>query len=190
MKIIKEILDWVIHIVTAVVIALTVVVFIIQPTYVRGYSMEPNLYDEDKILVNKLYGTLHAEINYGDIVIVDSRVERVRTFKDNIIDSIQYNLIAYYLMDKEPEEIFWVKRVIGKAGDEIEYLNGKLIRNDQPVDEPYIKETMEYFPETKIIVPEGCIFVMGDNRNESYDSRYVGCIPIDHIIGKYLLKLN
>ncbi len=47
---------------------------------------------------------------------------------------------------------------------------------------------MEYFPDENIIVPEGYVFVMGDNRNNSTDSRDIGCIPLDHVIGRFFLK--
>jgi len=86
------------------------------------------------------------------------------------------------------EEIFWIKRVIGKAGDRLEFKNGKVYRDGVPLDEPYVKEPMLYTSDEVIVVPEGHIFVMGDNRNNSFDSRMVGPIPVDHVIGKYIFK--
>ena len=72
-------------------------------------------------------------------------------------------------------------------GDVLEFKEGQLLINGQPVAEPYIKEPMKWFPDRSMVVPEGHVFVMGDNRNESYDSRNMGFIPLSHIMGKYLL---
>lgn len=188
MKLVKEILNWFLHILVAIVVALIIIIFIAQPTHVEGHSMEPTLLDKDQILVNKLSHSLKMDVKYGDIVIIDSRVDRERVLKDDIIDSLKYNLITYKLLRVDQEQIYWVKRVIGKSGDEIEYKNNKLTRNNLVLEEPYIKELMEYFPTEKVVVPKGYIFVMGDNRNNSTDSRIIGCIPIDHVIGKLIFK--
>ncbi len=186
MKIFKEILDWVAHIVGAVVTALVIVIFIAQPTHVQGTSMEPNYYHADQILINKLPHTFNIGFDYDDVVIIDSRVDRERTLKDDILDTVKYNLVTNKLFHIE-QEYYWVKRVIGMPGDILEYRNGKLYRNDELLDEPYIKEQMEYFPD-RVTVPEDCLFVMGDNRNVSLDSRYIGFIPMDHVIAKVFCR--
>lgn len=72
-------------------------------------------------------------------------------------------------------------------GDVLEYREGKLYRNNELLSEHYIKEQMEFFPG-KVTVPEDSLFVMGDNRNASTDSREIGCIPMDHVIAKVFLK--
>ncbi len=183
----KEILDWVLHIAIAVITALVIVIFIAQPTHVNGTSMEPTYHNADQILINKLPHTFRTGYTYGDVVIIDSRVDRTRTLKDDIFETIKYNLITYKLFNIQQEH-YWVKRVIGMPGDVLEYRDGKLYRNNKHLNEQYIKEQMEYFPG-KVTVPEDCLFVMGDNRNDSYDSRYIGCIPMDHVIAKVFLKL-
>lgn len=188
MRLIKEALDWICHILISIVVALAIVIFIVQPTHVQGKSMEPTLSDNDEILINKLPHTLKTNVKYDDIVIIDSRVKSKRGFKDDIIDTLKYNLISYKLLNIEDEQIYWVKRVIGKSGDVLKYQNNKLVRNGVILSEPYIKECMEDFPAENVIVPEGYVFVMGDNRNNSTDSRYIGCVPLDHIIGKFVCK--
>jgi signal peptidase I len=189
MKLVREILDWTSHILIAIVLALVIVIFIIQPTRVEGQSMEPTLHNKDRIMINKLAHHLKLNINYGDIVIIDSRINRERTLKDDIVDALKYNLLTYKLFDNSYEDkVYWVKRVIAKAGDEIEYKDNNLYLNDVILEESYIKDLMLYFPKGKITVPEDHVFVMGDNRNNSTDSRHIGFIPEDHIVGKLFFK--
>ncbi len=187
MKIVKEIVSWILHIGVAFLLAMFINVFILQPTQVIGSSMENTLKDHDRLLISKLRHTLGKEPDYGDIVILDSRVDRSRTFWDDITDSIKYNAITQLFTGKK-EEVFFVKRVIGKAGDVIEIKDDKVYRNGELLEEDYIKEPMVNSIPLKIVVPEGHVFVMGDNRNHSRDSRDLGPIPLTHIIGKSILK--
>ena len=192
-KVVRELLSWTGTIVASVVVALLIIVFLFQPTSVDGDSMNNTLSDNDKIIINKTQNIFHSSPDYEDIVIIDSRVDRERTFWDNVIDPIKYSIIVTKFTkdkDEEEEEIFWVKRVIGKAGDVLEFKNGKVIRNGDTLEEPYIKEPMTYESDEKVTVPENSVFVMGDNRNYSKDSRFIGSIPLDHVIGKYLIKLG
>ncbi|MNC74020.1 Signal peptidase I S [compost metagenome] len=84
---------------------------------------------------------------------------------------------------KQDEEIFYVKRVIGLPGDAIEVKNGNVFRNGEQLNETYIKEAMDVGTDQVWEVPEDHIFVMGDNRNNSNDSRSIGPIPQDHVMG-------
>ncbi len=189
MKILKEIFSWIGTILISIIVALLVIIFLFQPTSVNGPSMENTLHDGDKIIINKTQNIFHGIPDYEDIVIIDSRIDRERRFVDNIMDPLKYNLIVSKITGNE-DEIFWVKRVIGKPGDVLEFKEGKVVRNGETLDESYIKEPMVYQSDEKITVPENSIFVMGDNRNESKDSRVIGCVPMDHVFGKYLLRLG
>jgi signal peptidase I len=189
MKILRELFSWFGTILASVVVALLVIIFLFQPTSVDGSSMENTLHNKDKIIINKTQNLFHSTPNYEDIVIIDSRVDRKRSFLDNVMDPLKYSILVTRFTKNE-DQIFWVKRVIGKAGDVLEFKNGKVIRNGVTLDEKYIKEPMSYESDEKITVPEKTVFVMGDNRNNSKDSRYIGSVPLDHVIGKYLFRLG
>ncbi|MCS7461594.1 signal peptidase I [Paenibacillus doosanensis] len=174
-----EIRSWAGSIGAAIVCALLIGIFVIQPTKVMGHSMDPTLHDQQRIFISKLSHTFRYEPKYGDIVIIDSRVDRSRTLMDDIEE---HPLISLFTGEGE-NEIIYVKRVIGKPGDALEFKDHKVYRNGEALDEPYLNETMNYSSNEKLVVPEGHIFVMGDNRNNSKDSRSIGFIPLDHVLG-------
>ena len=156
----NETMEWIKSIALAIVVAILIKSFIFNTTYVLGSSMYPTLHEKDRLFTNKvvLYFT---EPNVGDIIILKA--------PDN--------------PDKD-----YIKRVVGLPGDKVEIIDGKVYLNGKVLDEYYLEEgsyTLTY-DETQWLVPEGYVFVLGDNRAEgaSKDSRYFGCIPIDSIKGK------
>jgi signal peptidase I len=189
MKVFREVMSWGIYILAAFGIALVINVFLFQPTMVKGQSMEPTLQDKDRVFLSKLSHTFRTEPDYGDIVVIDSRVERPRSLKDEGMEILKNNLVFSWLAKKDSaDEIYWIKRVIGKPGDVLEFKGNQVIRNGIVLEEPYIKEAMRSQAERTVRIPEGYVFVMGDNRNHSNDSRNIGSIPLDHVIGKYVFK--
>jgi signal peptidase I len=134
------------------------------------------------VYVSKLAHTFSYLPDYGDIVIIDSRVYRGRTFKDDVLENPLFQLIM-----NTSDRAFFIKRVIGKPGDILEFKNHHVYRNGVVLSEPYVKEMMEYQSVVKWTVPAQEIFVMGDNRNNSEDSRMIGYIPLDHVLGKKVL---
>jgi signal peptidase I len=179
MKTLYEIWSWVRSIGIAFIIAFCISVFVFQPFKVSGHSMDPSLHDKQFLIVSKFSHTFSYLPNYSDIVVIDSRVDRIRTFKD---DLLEFPLLQFLTSSSDP--IFYVKRVIGKPGDTLEFKDHKVFRNGIALQEPYIKETMNYTSDQKLVVPDKHIFVMGDNRNNSNDSRSIGFIPLDHVMGK------
>ncbi|MCC5912711.1 MAG: signal peptidase I [Clostridiaceae bacterium] len=191
-RIMKEILEWTKVIVVSLLISVFISAFILQPSIVSEASMEPTLegessFDADKVgdhvMVFKSAYILGKEPKYGDIVIVDSRVERQRTLKDEVID----NPLIRRITNEDTGRHFWIKRVIGKAGDLLEFKEGAVYRNGIALEEDYIKEDMLHAFES-VVVPEDHVFVMGDNRNVSMDSREIGPVPVENVVGKVFFR--
>ena len=141
-------------------------VFLFTPIVVDGVSMMPTLADGDRMIVNKIGYTIGKPDRF-DIVVFHA-----------------------------PEQKDYIKRVIGLPGDEVEYRDDILYINGEPIEEPYLDKykaevadsplTEDFTLEEKIqstVVPEGHVFVLGDNRRKSKDSRHIGVVPIDEIIG-------
>lgn len=148
--------------------------------------MDPTLADQERIIVSKLPHTFSREPDYGDIVIIDSRVDRERTVKDDFLE----NPLLQFLASEDEGHALYVKRVIGKPGDELEIRQNKLYRNGQELHESYIKEAMYVGVNEKWVVPKDSVFVMGDNRNNSRDSRQIGYVPLDHVLGKKVFEIS
>ncbi|AOY74538.1 signal peptidase I [Clostridium formicaceticum] len=191
-RIIKEILEWGKILLFSLVASIFLSAFILQPSIVCEASMEPTLegkssFDVNKagdyVMIFKSAYILGNEPEYGDIVIIDSRVNRQRTLKDKVID----NPLIRRAMNDTNDRQFWIKRVIGEAGDLLEFKEGTVYRNGIALEEDYIKEDMMKAFET-IKVPENHVFVMGDNRNISIDSREIGSVPVENVLGKVIFR--
>ncbi|MFC5402573.1 signal peptidase I [Cohnella soli] len=182
MVLLKFAKEWIGTIAIAFVLSMIIGIFVIQPYKVDGHSMDPTLRDGQRLFVSKLSHTFSYYPNYGDIVIIDSRVDRNRSFMDDVKDNP-----IFQLFHNTTDRVFYVKRVIGKPGDVLELRDHEVYRNGEKLDEPYIQEAMELSTEESWTVPDGHIFVMGDNRNHSEDSRAIGFIPLDHVIGKKVM---
>jgi len=166
--VLKEALDWIIHIAAAVLIGFLIVTFVAQRTIVHGISMEPTLHNGDQLIVEKLT-TRFGKLRYGDIITVYIP-EELGEGKDYII-----------------------KRVIGVEGDTVEIKNNKIYLNGEPLEEDYINgdTTLPVNPEySKVIVPEGQVYAVGDNRlpGASKDSRSIGPIDVERIKGRALIR--
>lgn len=151
----REVLEWVISLAVAVALALAVHAWVGQLVTVSGPSMQPGLYDYERVLVGKVE-YYFRQPRLGDIV------------------------LTRFPNDTERH---YIKRVIGVAGDHIAVTGGMLFVNGKQVTEPYIAGPMNADTE-ELIVPEGTVFVMGDNRNDSEDSRAVGPLPLSYIEGR------
>jgi signal peptidase I len=163
----NELWEWTKALLIAVALAAVIRYFLFAPIVVDGLSMMPTLQHQDRMIVNKL-GYKIGEPERFDIIVFHA-----------------------------PEQKDYIKRVIGLPGDKIEYKDDTLFVNGKPYEEPYLEEykkqvegpltdpfTLEETPVGSITVPEGELFVMGDNRRFSKDSRHIGTIAFEKIIGK------
>ena len=139
----------------AVVIAVLINLFLAQATRVYGHSMEPSLYTDQRLVVEKVSYRLH-EPRRGDVVVLR-------------------------MPERGPELL--IKRVIVLPGETIEIRDNGVYVDGQLLDEPYIsrKTGGTHGPLT---VPEGYVFVMGDNRAASNDSRSFGAVPLERVVGR------
>jgi signal peptidase I len=168
--------DWTKTGIVAVSAAIVINAYVLQAFQVKGESMLPTLHNADSTFALKI----QSSYEYGDIVIIDSRISEPRSWLDPVRE---HPLISRFFGSQS--EYLWVKRVIGKPGDALEFQNGRVIRNGIAVEEPYVMEPMYAAPDP-VIVPEDHVFVMGDNRNNSTDSRVIGSIPLTNVIGKVI----
>lgn len=157
--------DWIQTIVTALVACILVFVFVGRTVGVIGPSMQQTLVEGDRLVISNLFYTP----KYGDIVVL-----RKDTFKNEPI----------------------IKRVIATEGQtvDIDFDAGVVYVDGAALDEPYVNAPTyerEDF-EGPVTVPEGCVFVMGDNRNRSTDSRYaaIGCVDVRYILGKAMFRIT
>ncbi|MBJ8024978.1 signal peptidase I [Bacillus cereus] len=166
----------------AVIFASVINMFIFQTYRVEGHSIDPTLSNQELLLVSKLVHTFSEEPEYNDLVIIDSQLRKEETLQSQLLVT---GVIA--LFKKDTNKRIYVKRVIGKPGDCIEIKGGYVYRNHKKIKEPYIKEPMNPFIKGKWMIPLHHIFVMGDNRHNSKDSREIGPISMNHIVGKVLM---
>lgn len=163
----KEIFGWIRDILLAVAIA-AVILFFFKPIIIQQQSMEPNFYSGDYIITSRQAYNLFGDPQRGDIIVFKSELYTDEGDAKNLI-----------------------KRIIGLPGDRVEIKAGEVYVNGELLDEDYVKEQGLSGEMEAITVPEGELFVLGDNRRVSQDSRSgaVGTIRQDTIVGKVVLRV-
>lgn len=170
----NEIVDWLKAIIFAVVIVAVIRLFLFEPFIVDGDSMEPNFHTQERVIVNLLVYK-YSEPKFGDVIVLNVPEEGRR----------------------------FIKRVIGVPGDKIKLEGDQLYINDELVEQPFLSEAIAEsaangetyngvgdafnFPNSFYednVVPDGMYFVLGDNRSNSKDSRAIGYVPEENIIGR------
>jgi signal peptidase I len=146
----------------ALVLAIVIRGFIAESRYIPSPSMVPTLYPGDRIVVEKLSYRVRLP-QYGDVVVFQPPAK---------LQAAGY-----------PADQAFIKRVIATAGQVVQVHQGKVLVDREPLTEPYIAEAPNY-EMPAIQVPEGMLFVMGDNRNNSNDSHIWGFLPQANIIGR------
>ena len=163
----NDLWEWTKALLIAFAVAASIRYFLFTPIVVDGESMMPTLEDGDRMIVNKI-GYKLGEPKRFDIIVFHA-----------------------------PEQKDYIKRVIGLPGDFIEYKDDQLYINGEAIDEPYLQPYKDLLTEGKLTgdfdlhdidpaldaIPEGYVFVMGDNRRYSKDSRHIGIVDQREIVG-------
>ena len=191
--ILKEIFEWIYCIIIAVVFALLIRYFIGTPTIVKQKSMFPTLKEGQRLILNRTVKTFNKNFERGDIITFEAPTLKNATSTRAVYNNEPngwFNKFTYYVL--EINKTSYIKRVIALPGEKVSISNGKVYINDKELEESYLQEEVV----TKAVnanlinftVPEGCIFAMGDNRENSTDCRAFGCIPIEKIESKVWIR--
>ena len=161
---VRNIVEWVVIAGGALLVAFIIKTFLLQAFYIPSLSMAPTLQINDRVLVNKLSYDLH-DVNRGDLVVFESPPNEGSETKDLI------------------------KRVIALPGETVESRDGDILINGQVLEEPYLDRGVTTGALDKITVPPDHLWVMGDNRANSRDSRFFGAIPESLVIGRAFVRV-
>lgn len=194
-KILREIWEWIYTIAIAFAIVFTIKAFLFDIVKVDGSSMFPTLVHGDRLIVTKLGYKPSA----GDIVILDStykdREEYIQA-KARSAGKDKFSIIEKIMLDI-PDNLkkrFYVKRVIALPGQTVDIKNGRVYIDNEILEEEYydgVTNTTDPSMVFPLVVDDGTVFVMGDNRPNSTDSRFsdLGLVPYDALLGKAQIRI-
>lgn len=193
----KDIIEWIYCIVIALVLALLFRYFIATPTIVKQRSMYPTLIEGQRLFLDRTFRITNKSIEVGDIITFEAPS---KTYSEWEAD--QTNPVAVY--ENEPTGLFnkfvyycieitkksYIKRVIALEGDHVKIENNGVYVNGEKLEESYLQPDVVTNSNAfnDFIVPEGYFFAMGDNRTKSVDCREIGCIPMEKLEGKVILR--
>lgn len=197
-KVVRELLSWTLTIVAAFVIALIINTYVFRISQVSGISMKQTYQGGERVYMSRL-PYIFGDPEQGDIIVFDSSMID-RNFFTDVKESVKFNAITQALFDVPPPKKYYIKRVIAVEGDTIRlteegvYVNGELLQENyvNPDEAPAYPIPGAMFESNDwlkalnegLVVPEDHVFVMGDNRNHSTDSRSLGFVPVNDILGK------
>jgi signal peptidase I len=161
---VRSIVEWILVIGGALAVALLVKTFLLQAFYIPSESMVSTLQIGDRVLVNKLSYDVE-DVDRGDILVFEKPAGEAGEIDDLI------------------------KRAVGLPGETIEGRDGQVFIDGEPLDEPYLDEGVTTSDFGPVEVPEGMLFMMGDNRGNSRDSRFFGPIDGELIVGRAFLRV-
>jgi signal peptidase I len=162
---IAAITEWVLIVSAALAVALFIKAFVLQAFYIPSGSMERTLMISDRVLVNKLSYRMH-DVHRGDIVVFERPAG-----------------------EDDPRVHDLIKRVIALPGETVESRDGRILINGRALDEPYLADAHETTGVEVTHIPPNHLWVMGDNRTNSKDSRSFGAIPDRLIVGRAFVRL-
>lgn len=173
----RSMIEWVLVIAGAIAVALLVRLFAVQAFYIPSESMEPTLEVNDRVLVNRLSYKMH-DVNRGDVIVFSKPESMVVPPGPNQISEL-------------------IKRVVALPGESVVFEGGNVYVDGRMLDEPYLPAGTTTQPgpggptwqhrctvDDPCVVPGGTVWVMGDNRSNSEDSRWIGPVDQDLIVGR------
>lgn len=197
----KEIIEWGICIIVAVVIGILIKYFIGTPTLVKSISMENTLIENQRLILNRISTRIVKETpKRGDIVTFEApskgQISYIEADFSHPIAKYERKFssslakFCYYVLEIRKES--YIKRVIALPGEHVQIKDGKVYINGEELQEDYLQEGTITDSHggvfTDFIVPQNCIFAMGDNRQNSADCRMFGCIPLEKIESKVWIR--
>lgn len=198
---IKDILEWIFCIVIAVILALLFRYFIGTPTIVKRVSMYPTLVQDQRLWLNRWGRTTKKLPERGDIITFEAPSKKQYSYSEidenNPVAKYEkeptgvWNKFVYYVLELGKDS--YIKRVIALPGEHVEIKNGAVYINGEKLQEDYLQDGIVTDVDdagfSDFIVPENCVFAMGDNRNHSTDCRAFGCIPLEKIESKVWIRI-
>ena len=195
----KNMIEWIECIVIAIVLAILIRYFIGTPTIVKKRSMYPTLKQDERLILSRWGRTTKKMPERGDIITFEAPSKMALSTEEVDFN----NPVAVY--ENQPKNIFskftyyvlewgkqsFIKRVIGLPGEHIKIEDGKVYITGEEYKEDYLQEDVKTTASgvfTDFVVPENYVFAMGDNRAESTDCRSFGCIPLEKIEGRVVLR--
>ena len=198
---VKDILEWIWCIVIAVVLALLFRYFIGTPTIVKQVSMYPTLVQDQRLWLNRWGRTTKKLPNRGDIITFEAPSKKTYTYSEidesNPVAKYEneptglWSKFAYYVLELGKDS--YIKRVIALPGEHVEIKDGEVYINGEKLQEDYLQDGIVTdimgAGFSDFVVPENCVFAMGDNRSHSTDCRAFGCIPLEKIESKVWIRI-
>ena len=172
----------------AVLLAVVFKTFLVAAFYIPSGSMESTLNISDRVLVEKV-SYRFGDIEHGDVVVFVHEEAGVEVPKPANPVAGFFSSLGQAIGVVPPSDRDFIKRVVGLPGDTINCQGGKLIRNGQPVTELYLDPGTETQSCTRTKVAQGELFVMGDNRSNSQDSRAFGPIEESDVVGRAFVRI-
>lgn len=198
----KDILEWIICIIIAFILALIIRYYVGTPTIVKQTSMFPTLVQNQRLILNRWVRTKKVMPNRGDIITFEApNMPRYKTIEEvDLTNPIAdysgrpttfFSKFVYYVLELGKDS--YIKRVIALPGEHVEIKEEKVYINGEELKEDYLQPGVvtnlgEAGVYSDFIVPENSVFAMGDNRTQSTDCRVFGCIPLEKIEGKVWIR--
>ena len=198
---VKDILEWIYCIVIAVALALLFRYYIGTPTIVKQVSMYPTLVQDQRLWLNRWGRTTKKMPERGNIITFDAPSKKIYTYSEldqsNPVAKYEnepkswWGKFTYYVLELGKDS--YIKRVIALPGEHVEIKDGYVYINGEKLQEDYLQDGIVTdvlgAGFSDFIVPENCVFAMGDNRSHSTDCRAFGCIPLEKIESKVWIRI-